>query len=83
VEHVAANQHQIGRNRDALVDGARERRRDISFALIDPGGGLPLVLAEPEVEVGKMDEAHAGKNLRAATDTARLVQLSRCSSSHP
>jgi hypothetical protein len=55
MKHVAGNQHDVRRKRDRFVDHARERRVDVSFALIHTSGGQPLVLAKSEMWVGEMD----------------------------
>jgi hypothetical protein len=60
VEHVAGDDDEVGAQGHRHVDGARERARDVRLALVHPGGREALVLAEPEVEVGEVDEAHAG-----------------------
>jgi hypothetical protein len=60
VEHVAGDDDEVGRERDRTVDGARERFGDVGLALVDAGGREALVLAEAEVQVGEVDESHAG-----------------------
>jgi len=57
MEHVSRDEHDLGRELDDLVDRARERLRDVRFALIDPARSQPLILAVAEVEVGEVDEA--------------------------
>jgi hypothetical protein len=60
VEHVAGDHHEVGAQGDGLVDRPRERARDVGLALVHARGGQALVLAEAEVQVGEVDEAHAG-----------------------
>ena len=67
MKDIAAHENDVGGDGNQFVDRARERRRDISLTLIDPGGGLPLILAKPQMQVGEMDEAHAVRNLRVTT----------------
>jgi hypothetical protein len=57
MEDVARDEHEIGRERDHLVQRARERLRHIRLALIDPARSQPLILAVAEMNVGEVDEA--------------------------
>ncbi len=57
MKHVPANEHDVRRQLDSLVDRPRERLRDVRFPLIDAARSQPLILAETEVQIGKMDEA--------------------------
>ena len=62
MEDISTDQHDLGRQLDHLVQRARERLRDVSFALIDPSGRQPLVLAKAKMKVGEMDEAQTRRN---------------------
>jgi hypothetical protein len=57
VEHVAGDEHHLGRELDDLVDRPRERLRHVGLALIDPTRSQPLILAVSEVQIGEVDEA--------------------------
>jgi hypothetical protein len=57
MEHVAGDEHELGRELDDLVHRARERLRDVRLALIDPARRQSLVLPVSEMEIGEMDEA--------------------------
>jgi hypothetical protein len=59
VEHVPADEHDVRRQLDDLVQRARERLGDVGLALVDPARSEPLILAVAEVEVGEVDEAQA------------------------
>ena len=60
-----------------LVDRARERLRDVGFALVDAARSQPLILAEAEVQVGEVDEAQdvggCGGRRRGLTSCAAEV----------
>ena len=58
VEHVAGDDHDVRAQRDDAIDRAAERIRDVRFALVDPGGRQPVVLAEAEMEVSEVYEPH-------------------------
>jgi hypothetical protein len=57
VEHVAGDEHHLGRELDDLVDRPRERLRHVCLALVDPTRSQPLILAVSEVQIGEVDEA--------------------------
>jgi hypothetical protein len=57
MEHVAGDEHDLGRELDDLVDRTRERQRNVRFALIDPTRSQPLILAVSQVQIGEVDEA--------------------------
>jgi len=57
MEHIAGDEHHLGRELDDLVDRARERQRNVCLALIDPTRSQPLILAVSEVQIGEVDEA--------------------------
>ena len=57
MEHISANEHDVRRERDDLVDRPRERLRDVRLPLIDAARRQSLVLAEPQVQIGEMNEA--------------------------
>ena len=57
MEHIARDQHDLGRELDDLVDRARERLRHVGFALVDAARSQPLILAEAEMQIGEVDEA--------------------------
>jgi hypothetical protein len=57
VEHVAGDEHDLGRELDGLVDRPREGLGDVRLALIDPTRSQPLILAVSEVQIGEVDEA--------------------------
>jgi len=51
MKHVAADEHDIRRKRDGLVDRTRKRLRDVGLTLIDAARSQPLILAEAEVQI--------------------------------
>ncbi len=53
------------RSMSSIDHRARERLRDVGFALVDARRRLPLELAEAEMQVGEVDEAHGRQNIRA------------------
>jgi hypothetical protein len=57
MEHVAGDEHDLGRELDGLVDRPREGLRDVRLALVDPTRSQPLILAVSEVQIGEVDEA--------------------------
>ena len=57
MEDVAADEHDLRRELDDLVDCARERQCDVCFALVDAARSYPLILAVAEMQVGEVDEA--------------------------
>jgi hypothetical protein len=57
MEHIAGDEHHLGRELDDLVDRAREGLGDVRLALIDPTRSQPLILAVSEVQIGEVDEA--------------------------
>jgi hypothetical protein len=57
MEHVARDEHHLGRELDDLVDRARERLRDVRLPLIDAARIQPLILAVTQVQVSEVDEA--------------------------
>ena len=59
MEHVAANQDDVRRQLDSLVDRTRKRLRDVGLPLIDAARSQPLILAEAKVQIGEMDEAQS------------------------
>src|SRR5512138_2483316 len=61
VKHIAGDEHNFRRDRNDLVDRPLERGGDVRFALIDPGGRLPLVLAETQMQIGYVDQPHGPK----------------------
>jgi len=59
VEDVARHHDQVGPLHQQVVHGAAERLGDVRLPLIPAARRLPVVLAEPEVEVGEVGELHA------------------------
>ena len=57
MEHITAHEHDVRRQRNDLVDRPRERLRDVGLSLIDAARSEPLVLAEPQVQIGEVNEA--------------------------
>jgi hypothetical protein len=70
MEHVAADDHQLRRELDDLVQRARERQRDVGLTLIDPAWSQPLILAVAQVEVGEVNEAQAKRDGDGLTNCA-------------
>jgi hypothetical protein len=70
VEHVAADEHDVRRELDHLVQRARERLRDVGLALVDPARSQPLILAVAEVQVGEVNEAQAQRDRDELTSCA-------------
>jgi hypothetical protein len=58
VEHIAGDDHDIRAQRDHAINRVAERIRDVRFALVDPVGRQPVVLAEAEMEVSEVYEPH-------------------------
>ncbi len=56
MEHIAGDQHHIGRDGDRLLDRAVERPRYIRLALVDAARSHPLILAVTEVEIREVYE---------------------------
>jgi hypothetical protein len=71
MEHVARDEDHLRSELDDLVDRARERLRDVRFALIDSARSQPLILAVSQVQVGEMDEAQKLGGLGRAGVAAR------------
>jgi hypothetical protein len=71
VEHVTRDQHDVRRELDHLVQRARERLRDVRFALVDAARSQPLILAVAKVEVGEVDEAQSERGESALTGCPR------------
>jgi hypothetical protein len=59
MEHIAGDYNDVGRQRDDLLYGASVRHRDVSLALVDACGSLPLILPKAEMYVSEVYEAHA------------------------
>src|SRR5688500_4463807 len=57
--HVPGDEHDLGAQRDYLVDGAPEGTGHVRLTLVDASGREALVLAVPEMKIREMDEAHA------------------------
>ena len=58
VKDIARQHDQVGALSYQIVHRAPERIGDICLALVATPGGLPLVLAESEVQVGEVGEFH-------------------------
>ena len=58
MKHVARDDHEFGRELDHPVHGAHKCGGHVGFALIDARRRQPLILTEPEMEVGEVYEAH-------------------------
>ena len=58
VEEIAGHDDRVRARGDHAVDRQAEGVRDVGLALIDAGGGLPVVLPDAEVRVGDMGELH-------------------------
>ena len=59
VKDVARHDDELGPQLDHPIDHQTERRGDVGFALVDPGGRQPLILPVAEVQVGEVNQAHA------------------------
>jgi hypothetical protein len=57
MKHIPADEHDVRRQLDRLVNRARERLRDVGLPLIDAARSQPLILAEAEVQIGEVNEA--------------------------
>jgi len=58
VEQVTCHNDDLGRIGNDAVDRDAECVRDVSFTLIQPPGGLPVVLAEAEMDICEVGELH-------------------------
>ncbi len=58
VEQIPGHDDRVRARRDDVVHRQAEGVRDVGLALIDAGGGLPVVLPDAEVRVGDMGEFH-------------------------
>ena len=58
MENVPGQHDQVGALSHQIVHRAPERIGDVRLALVATPGGLPLVLAESEVQVGEVSEFH-------------------------
>ena len=58
VKDIARQHDQVRALSDQIIYRAPERIGDIRLALVATPGGLPLVLAESEVQVGEVGEFH-------------------------
>jgi hypothetical protein len=61
MKEVACDDHDLRSGRNDAIDGATERIGGIGFPLIQAGRGLPVILAEAEMEVGEVSEFHGLK----------------------
>src|SRR5688572_9507602 len=58
VKNVSTDENQVRLELDCLVDCLPERDGYIRLALVHSRRRLPLVLAEPEVQIGEVNESH-------------------------
>ena len=58
MKHVAGDENDVGRKRDDGIDRVPGGPCDIGLALVVSCRAQPLVLAEAEVEVGEVGDAH-------------------------
>ena len=58
VKYVTRDENEVGPQLDRLVDRPPESRRNVSFTLIDPGGGQSLILTISDVKVGEVNQTH-------------------------
>ena len=61
MKDVAGEQDDLGGELDDSVDGGLERPRDVGLALVDAARRQALILTEPEMEVGEVDDPHEPK----------------------
>jgi hypothetical protein len=61
MEDVSGKQDDVRGELDDAVDRRFEGPGDIGLALVDAAWSQSLILTKPEVQVGKMDEAHERK----------------------
>ena len=59
VEQVAGHDDRVGPRLDHAVDGGAKGVGDIGLALVDAGGGLPMVLPDAEMGVGDVGQFHS------------------------
>jgi len=64
VKDIARDENDIGTQLDHGVDHPTQRRRDVGLPLIDSGRRLPLVLPEPKMYVGKVNQSHRARIAR-------------------
>jgi hypothetical protein len=58
VEDIPREYDEVGPLDEHIVHRPAERLSDIGLALVPSPGRLPVVLAEPEVQVGEVGELH-------------------------
>jgi hypothetical protein len=58
VEQVPGDDHRVRPGLDDLVHGPPECIGDVRLPLIEPAGCLAVILAESEMQVGKMSDLH-------------------------
>ena len=61
MKEVPRDDHDLRSGRNDAIDRATERIGGIGLPLVQAGWGLPVILAEAEVEVGEMSEFHGLK----------------------
>ena len=76
VKYIACHHHEVGRERDHLINRVTERRRNVQLTLIATQLGQPLILAEAQMQIREVYEAHSFERLR--TEVRR-----RRTDSHP
>jgi hypothetical protein len=63
MKQIAGDHHRIRSGRDDTVYGGTERVGDISLALVDAAGGLPMVLPDSEMWISDMSQFHGWRIL--------------------
>ena len=58
VEQIAGDDDRVRARRDDAIDGQAEGVSDVGLALVDAGGGLPVVLPDAEMRIGDVGEFH-------------------------
>jgi hypothetical protein len=62
VKRVSGDHHHRRPHGQHIVYGPLEGALDVRLPLVEAGGCLPVILAEPQMEIGEVGEFHAGKS---------------------
>jgi hypothetical protein len=60
MKEIAHDDDRVRARRDDPVHGQPEGAGDIRLSLVDAGGGLTMVLPNPQVGIGKVSQSHTG-----------------------
>ena len=74
MKQVANDDDGVRARSDHALDGQAKGAGDIRLSLIDPGGGLTMVLPNAQVGVGEVSQSHPG-NLMYQQDLSSAVAV--------